>query len=632
MRASEQIASESMFLRLFGPGVLDLLQDLNPLASNLVIRSAPGGGKTSLLRVFTPASLVAVYVHRNLDEYRDLYAGLTQLGAVDESGPKLLAIMVSCSKSYAALEDLAIEPARRQRLFFALLNCRIILAGLRGALSLKELDYPDDLHRLSLQIDSDVDHQMDLPPNWGGRDVYEWAKGIETEIANSLDSLDASAPDAPGHENLLSLDLLQPSRISIEGERLVPSVIVMFDDVHQLASTQRTLLGKWLTGSRIQVPTWIAERLEALDANELLDQGAKQGRDYQEPARTLEKYWRQYPQRFEKIVSNIADKRAREARSIDVGSLEGYLTSGADTPSLESQMAVAAKTIQQRLFAKHSGSGRFQDWLESSGGFPNAPSAHAIAWKGLEILIERESKKTQLAFDLPLTPNELARKDDSPVRAAAELMLSQEFGTPYYYGFARLVTLASSNIEQFLAVAGDLFEEVASAAVLGRLPQLSPERQHAIIKKTAQRWWEDDLMRAIPMAADVRRLIESIGRFARWETYKPNAPYAPGVTGVSITMSERDALIDPGLTERRPDLKRLRDVLSVCIAHNILEFDLDRSQGYERRMVLYLNRLLCVHFDLPLQYGGWRPKRPDELAQWMSDGYRAPSGELERLL
>jgi len=35
-------------------------------------------------------------------------------------------------------------------------------------------------------------------------------------------------------------------------------------------------------------------------------------------------------------------------------------------------------------------------------------------------------------------------------------------------------------------------------------------------------------------------------------------------------------------------------------------------------MVMYLNRMLCVHFGLPLQYGGWREKRLADLQGWLS--------------
>ena len=244
----------------------------------------------------------------------------------------------------------------------------------------------------------------------------------------------------------------------------------------------------------------------------------------------------------------------------------------------------------------------------------------AVAWQTIDILISRESRRAQLAFEFPLTPEELQKKDDSAARSAAELFLANRFGLPYYFGVSRLASLASSNIEQFLATAGELFEESSSAAILKRPYQLSSKRQHTILKRTAKQWWEQDVLRSLPLQSEVRRFVESIGRFAHRETFQPNAPYAPGVTGISITMAEREMLRDEGFLAGRSDLKHLAEVIAICLAHNIIEAELDRSQGYERRMLLYLNRLLCCHFDLPLQYGGWARAKARRISA-LDDGW-----------
>ena len=34
-------------------------------------------------------------------------------------------------------------------------------------------------------------------------------------------------------------------------------------------------------------------------------------------------------------------------------------------------------------------------------------------------------------------------------------------------------------------------------------------------------------------------------------------------------------------------------------------------------MILYMNRLLCLYFGLPLQYGGWRPLNLDRLNKFV---------------
>ena len=82
-----------------------------------------------------------------------------------------------------------------------------------------------------------------------------------------------------------------------------------------------------LSGLRESADMWIAERLEALTSEELLEVGAKHGRDYGEVAPTLEEYWRKYPQRFERTVLAIADKRVREAQPVDIDSFSSCVQS-----------------------------------------------------------------------------------------------------------------------------------------------------------------------------------------------------------------------------------------------------------------------------------------------------------------
>ncbi len=72
LRASEAIESDTTFLKLFGPGMLDLLPSGQHLWDKpQVFRSAPGAGKSSLLRLFTPTVLLTLHAFRRNDEQRD---------------------------------------------------------------------------------------------------------------------------------------------------------------------------------------------------------------------------------------------------------------------------------------------------------------------------------------------------------------------------------------------------------------------------------------------------------------------------------------------------------------------------------------------------------------------------------
>ena len=78
-------------------------------------------------------------------------------------------------------------------------------------------------------------------------------------------------------------------------------------------------------------------------------------------------------------------------------------------------------------------------------------------------------------------------------------------------------------------------------------------------------------------------------------------------------------MIDLYRTGNSKNYDRLVDVIRSCISHNYMTVNYEAKQGKpgNRMVVMYLNRLLCAHFDLPLGRGGWRPKTPNELYRWL---------------
>ena len=325
MRMSEQIASDTTFLRLFGSGVLDFVPNEEAFSRPVIFRSAPGGGKTSMLRVFTPSSLIHLYSNRSGDDFRELYLKMKALGAIDESGPQLLGIMLSCDKNYANLEDLPWDEIHKKRLFFALLNSRIVLSTMRAALQLNNLEYPQDCSRVGIVGDADIIARLSMPPGGEGAELFKWARDIESEISIALDSIDPTLPQLAGHDDLSSLELLRSDGLVIDGKQAASRVLIMFDDVHKLAPSQRKYLAEALGEAR-GVAIWLAERLEALETSDLMEMGAKHGRDYTDSAITLERYWRQHHRRFESTVRMIADKRVREVQHSNIGSFDSCVS------------------------------------------------------------------------------------------------------------------------------------------------------------------------------------------------------------------------------------------------------------------------------------------------------------------
>ena len=83
-RASEYIELDDKFLNLFSPEVLNIFNQ-NTIWNNVtILRSSPGGGKTTLLKMFTPQILKKLKETSKHDEHnREIYTELKKIGVYD---------------------------------------------------------------------------------------------------------------------------------------------------------------------------------------------------------------------------------------------------------------------------------------------------------------------------------------------------------------------------------------------------------------------------------------------------------------------------------------------------------------------------------------------------------------------
>lgn len=635
LRASEHIESESNFLRLFAPGVLDLLPRDNIWNQVQVIHSAPGGGKTSLCRLFTPSALNALHDFKAGEEYKDLFQKLKNLDAISDQGPKVLGIMLPLGRNYAYMEPLAPNKESAQRTFYSLLNSRIILNALRGILTLKKLPFPEGLSSIRIIRPPDTDIPSNIPLPCSGLELFHWASVLERDICDSIDSfVSPEGKRLSGHDTLYSLFLLKPEYMTIDGEPIIDRTVVMFDDAHKLTSSQREVMLSNLFEMRMPTGVWIAERLQALKLRDLLPQGSKEGRDYNEFI--LEDSWEgaKNSKLFERTTESIADRRTKLNPDVQIGSFSGLLPETLDEKEYEDKFSQSVRQTSKRVIDKFGTSMLYTNWIqaiEDEEGVKNK----AMKWRALEILIERDARNSQqkiLKFiETPIPKETLRQQDDSSVRAGAEYFLSKENGLPYYFGFSRISDLASYNIEQFIEIAGDLYEEMISAELLRQSSVLSPAYQEKILNNVAQRYWER-IAKEIPNGRDAMKLLEALAKMCELETDKPNAPYSPGVTGFAISMDEREILTDPEKLQTNPAYSRLAMTLHTCVSNNLLRAFPDRKQGKEGKewMLLYFNRILCMHFGLPLQYGGWKHRSLEELIYYQEHGFRIPKRKVGR--
>lgn len=636
LRRSESIDTDDAFLTLFEPGILDVFPQGTLWESVHIIRSAAGGGKTSLIRLFTPASLNALWRRGQADgRTKELFQRMRDFDAIDESGARVLGVLLTCGPGYSLLQDLDVEQPRKTLFFFGLLNARITLAVLRGAVALKGLPFPQGLDRLTVVSSKGMPSLQPLEFPCTGGQLYRWAEQREAALCGSLDSLGPlKAETLRGDDALYALSLVEPANLTIDGKPLAERVLLMMDDIHKLTSLQRELLVSTVIDARSAVGVWIAERFEALSAQEMLSSGAEKGRDYGATIE-IESFWRSNNRwkRFEELAMRVADRRIKEASDTNILSFQGCVEESLAGPKWDQRFTEIAATVAARVREKYGGKDRFREWvrLRDEAGH-ESPADKATEWRKLEILIERELNRKQkgLFDEQPLGEEELGEKDDSSLGNAAELFLAREFDLPYYYGSGRLARLASLNIQQFLGLGGEVFEESAAAEVLRRTLSLPPERQHAIVKQMARQLWED-IPKKVRHGRALRQFLDSVGSFSRAYTYRPTAPNDPGVTGTAIRMTERTQLFEEATKKQNanPALVRLGETIASALSHNLLVAQLDYNCKQEKWMLLNLNRLLCAHFDLPLGYGLYKERPLKTLAQWLDRPYvEASEGEL----
>ena len=235
----------------------------------------------------------------------------------------------------------------------------------------------------------------------------------------------------------------------------------------------------------------------------------------------------------------------------------------------------------------------------------------------MEIKIAREEKNAQTKlFDVPLETN--PDESDSGLKSTADFFIHHEFKIPYFFGFSKISKLATYNVDQFLEIAAALFDEIISQRIKNKENDiLDAERQEKIIQSIAKNHFER-IPKTNKNGGDIAKFLSEFKQFAREQTLQSNAPYVPGVTGIGISRKSYERLLDPEI-QKNQNYNRLAEILRSCIAHNYLKAKYDAKQGKQRDgvTILYLNRIFCADFDLPLGKGGWRYKTLDDLCKWL---------------
>lgn len=615
IHASQRSVNDQEFVKLFGSGAFEVMRDISSPWDGLVfLRSAPGGGKTTLLRLLTPRPLELTRRLIENPQVKSTHDGLVKNGAVSAGGSEILGTMVVFTTEYRELAAYD----RGNSLFRELLNSRIVISVLRAMLERSDRVYPRDLH--TIHVEWQPESGATIPAHADGQELFQWASTIENGFYERMDDLGDPVPAQGGHARLDGLTWFSNAVIGDVNGPVTSKRVLLLDEVQRLSREQRTSLIEYLTNARESCGIWVAERLEALNHRELLSEGALEQRDYEKVIQ-LERRWTGARGRtYAKFVEQIANLRAAKAEGFEERDFYSWIAEEDDSARWGPRYEEACAEIRQRIEQRVGEGERFHSWVEAAARFKGTPWERALRWRKTEVVVEKDLRQAQTELPFLPLPEEEYDLRATRIERAAEHFLRTEIGAPVYFGREALAGVSSWNVDQYLEVAGELFAEIA-AKFSGPRDQpnaLTTDRQDAIIRRVAKQRW-DGLVRRLPQGAAARQLLLAVEVYCREQTFRPTAPYAPGVTGIAITMTERAVLIDSPERNIR-HLAKLRDILTSLVAQNLLIPSLDHQQGGRPVVVFYLNRLLCVQFGLPLGRGGWRHKALDELNAWLRSG------------
>jgi hypothetical protein len=626
---SGNMVEDRNFVSLFASSALDLIKE--EIAGKglwelpLLLISAPGGGKSSLMRIFSVSSMCYIQETISISQnIQSLGKKMEEIGAFQDGKPYALGILLRMSDEYQSLSEN--NDVIKHGLFCAILNSRIIMSTLQGICQLSGLHIKNDLSRISMSLKTIKNNGMDrLWTQWGdinGEVVFNKMAELEENLCDMLDDpFWEGNKERFSHPGLWSIALLANLEVMINDKIFPFKPLIMLDDIHELSNEQIKYLFSLVMSRQLSIPIWLSLRKQAVTLEsiitEQLHKGIEKGRDYY--LIDLEK---SNKKNFKNIVLNIAELRVKSVRDKIGGLSEDFVSFLSDEREeilLEKLDKQVVGKIKERILKIAGSEIDTEKLITDVEKQTNQPHDICRRLRMLEILVQREINKPQKN----LFSNEIStdffqnHESKSEIINAAELFLAAEYALPYYFGAKRLITLSSFNIQQFLKLAGALFDESMTAIRLNRDREslLSPIRQHEILTLKAKEFFTE--ISTVRYGNKILRFINAIAKKCKEETYRPTAPYAPGVTGTAMTMYEFERLIE--LSKKDNKALELYQIIESAVAHNILEPEPNLKCKGTYFLVLYLNRLLCAHFKLPLQKGGFREQKLKTFFDWINN-------------
>ena len=614
LRTTENIDSDELFLKLFSTEPMKKLQRQNEEGKLwhfvTFIQSPPGFGKTSLLRIFNPSVLKKIVSHNK--EMSDVFEALNKIGVKDKNRIKRSGVYLLTRSDYALIDDEELySRAEQTSLFLALLNVRFVIQTIKTLMKLSGAG-TDDLYKITYTpLDTSIlDAELDFPRSkCSCRDLLDWASEKEKEIYKSINSFEREGNSVLSCSSLFVLPLMNAQWFSYPGHNLCDEFIFQLDDAHKLTKGQRGTLEKVCVETRLNVTFWIAERLDNLVSSELLETD-KQERDYQ--VIELDKYKDKKSTEFEKMVKLIANRRSTYAMA-DIDLM--MLLANSDDGEWDQKYRAGAQKYLQRLNANPE-IRSYENLIKAVGEIGDLKERAYYA-RALLMYANRKSEEVDTMRLFPYEQDELNSLLSETLKISEEI-LPAELGLPKYYGEKALVNVANVNVEQFLDFSSALFSRISAKRITSPADySLTAKEQDEVIRDKASDYFAR--IEKMPRGDEMKVFLLRMMDFCKKQTFTDSYSYRT-VSGFAVNDdfgTRRQKKNVPW--HKDPENAQLIELLRTCVAYNLLTLRLDEQQGRKGQLwsVFYLNRALCVYAGIPLNYGGWRKLKIEQIKSWL---------------
>ena len=604
LRASEKITTDDTFVRLFSSDSLKGIEQYfkeNGLWEQVVcFQAPPGGGKTTLLRLFSPRVLRNIMRYKSDINRREIFKRLKNLGVYDDSSIRKCAVYLLMNKDFMSIEE---EDKHKYNtgVFCALLNSRIVLSTLKTIIEMRDIEI-NDLNDISFCPPASI--QMDFPflkfP-CTGEDLFNWAAGIENKICDSLEQILINDSLMPTHTSLFSIKMLKAEYFKFKGTPICEEFIFEFDDVHKLTEQQRNILISQIVETRSNVSVWMAERTEALTLQNIIGKDNKKDRDFL----LLSPYDKGS---FERVVGEIANKRS------DMSRYQLNLKTGLSEVLDSDYESVFVKVINTAIESIDVPiRNLFQSWFSLIDSFDSLKEK-AINYYAIYIYWQRIKKKGEIPL-FPFLAEDFGKMVTEELKRLAYILICIKYKIPQYYGFSKLVTLGSNNIEQFIDFSSKLYDKLIAKSILDRSSvRLDAKEQNSIVKKHCEDLFDNLVY--LPKGNKIQKFLENLANYCLKQTTIGSASYGI-VSGFAVSKNV-GKFINYDNWYKNENFADLAEIIKICLANNLLMISAITQGGKgERWIVYYMNRWLCAYCNIPFDYGGWRKISLANLNKWI---------------